>query len=82
MTALEEKLSTLRDGTEAVACVLANWESVLGAIGMASRGVENLNMSQEERQNGNADGNDGKELPVTLVRIPAGEQGDGAAEGS
>ena len=34
--ALEAKLATLRDGTEAVACVLANWDNVLRAIGMAS----------------------------------------------
>lgn len=36
MGALEEKLATLRDGTEAVACVLANWDNVLRAISMAS----------------------------------------------
>ena len=34
--ALEAKLVTLRDGTEAVACVLANWDNVLRAISMAS----------------------------------------------
>ena len=36
MGVLEEKLATLRDGTEAVACVLANWDHVLRAISMAS----------------------------------------------
>lgn len=36
MLALQDKLATLRDGTEAVACVLANWENVLRAISMAS----------------------------------------------
>jgi DASH complex subunit DAD2 len=36
IAALETKLSTLRDGTEAVACVLANWDNVLRAISMAS----------------------------------------------
>jgi DASH complex subunit DAD2 len=36
MSVLEEKLATLRDGTEAVACVLANWDNVLRAISMAS----------------------------------------------
>jgi DASH complex subunit DAD2 len=36
MEILEEKLATLRDGTEAVACVLANWDNVLRAISMAS----------------------------------------------
>ncbi|KAI5278175.1 hypothetical protein KEM52_004776, partial [Ascosphaera acerosa] len=32
MQELEQKLATLRDGTEAVACVMANWSSVLGTI--------------------------------------------------
>ena len=36
MQMLEEKLSTLADGTEAVATVLANWHSVLRAIHLAS----------------------------------------------
>lgn len=36
MQQLEEKLSTLSDGTEAVAAVLGNWNSVLRAIAMAS----------------------------------------------
>lgn len=36
MSALEEKLSTLNDGTEAVAAVLSNWHNVLRAINMAS----------------------------------------------
>ena len=38
MGVLEEKLATLKDGTEAVACVLANWDHVLRAITMASGG--------------------------------------------
>ncbi|RMZ77469.1 hypothetical protein DV738_g4376, partial [Chaetothyriales sp. CBS 135597] len=29
MRVLEEKLATLSDGTEAVACVLANWDNVM-----------------------------------------------------
>ena len=36
MEALEAKLSTLSDGTQAVAAVLANWHNVLQAINMAS----------------------------------------------
>ncbi|KAL3430557.1 DASH complex subunit Dad2-domain-containing protein [Aspergillus tetrazonus] len=36
MEALQAKLETLKDGTEAVACVLANWDNVLRAITMAS----------------------------------------------
>ena len=35
MTELETKLGTLRDGAEAVACVMKNWEGVLGVISMA-----------------------------------------------
>lgn len=43
MNALEQKLSTLRDGTESVACILANWDNVLRAISMAScKSSENL----------------------------------------
>lgn len=42
MGILEEKLATLREGTEAVACVLANWENVLRAISMASSESRNL----------------------------------------
>ncbi|BAE56547.1 unnamed protein product [Aspergillus oryzae RIB40] len=36
MQVLEEKIGTLKDGTEAVACVLANWDNVLRSISMAS----------------------------------------------
>lgn len=36
MQALEEKLGTLRDGTEAVGLVLGNWEGVLRAITLAA----------------------------------------------
>lgn len=36
MEQLEGKLATLADGTQAVATVLANWHTVLGAISMAS----------------------------------------------
>ena len=36
MQQLEEKLSVLSDGTEAVAAVLGNWNSVLRSIHMAS----------------------------------------------
>ncbi|KAJ5587942.1 DASH complex subunit DAD2 [Penicillium hispanicum] len=36
MQALESKIATLKDGTEAVACVLSNWENVLRAISLAS----------------------------------------------
>lgn len=36
MQQLEEKLATLSNGTEAVAAVMANWNTVLRAIHMAS----------------------------------------------
>lgn len=36
MEALEQKLGTLSDGTEAIAVVLGNWHNVLRAINMAS----------------------------------------------
>ncbi|KAI5863356.1 DASH complex subunit Dad2-domain-containing protein [Durotheca rogersii] len=36
MEALEQKLATLSDGTEAIATVLGNWHNVLRAINMAS----------------------------------------------
>ncbi|KOS21933.1 DASH complex subunit dad2 [Escovopsis weberi] len=36
MEALEQKLSTLSDGTEAIAAVVGNWHNVLRAINMAS----------------------------------------------
>ncbi len=36
LAALEQKLGTLRDGTQSVALVLANWDNVLRAISMAA----------------------------------------------
>ncbi|CAI0649104.1 hypothetical protein COL26b_001132 [Colletotrichum chrysophilum] len=57
MEALEQKLSTLSDGTEAIAMVIGNWHNVLGAINMASdEPSENEDHSMP--------------LPQTLVRIP------------
>ena len=69
MSALEGKLATLKDGTEAVACILANWENVLKAISMAS--TKATDVAGSEIREG--------ELPVTLVRIPVreSEEGDG-----
>ncbi|EEA20802.1 DASH complex subunit dad2 [Talaromyces marneffei ATCC 18224] len=60
MQALELKLATLKDGTESIACVLANWQSVLQAINMATKktatSVEALATADSR--------------PATLVRIP------------
>lgn len=36
LSVLETKLSTLKDGAQSVALVLANWDNVLRAIGMAA----------------------------------------------
>jgi DASH complex subunit DAD2 len=89
MSALEQKLSTLRDGTEAVAAVLGNWDGVLGVIGMAGARVQRLAESQGDSQEGDVNVKAEEEmsaeetkqdLPVTLVRIPIGE-GKGTGEG-
>ena len=68
MTTLEEKLATLRDGTEAVSEVLKNWSNVLGVLQMVGSQLPKVV---------NGDGGRGDEavLPGTLVRIPV-EQGD------
>ncbi|KAK4042311.1 DASH complex subunit Dad2-domain-containing protein [Parachaetomium inaequale] len=62
MEALEQKLGTLSDGTEAIALVLSNWHNVLRAINMASAKLPKPAAEPE----------DGEEtpLPQTLVRIP------------
>ncbi|KEF57709.1 uncharacterized protein A1O9_05627 [Exophiala aquamarina CBS 119918] len=80
LAALEAKLGTLRDGTQSVALVLANWENVLRAISMAA--VKVPRPTGDEQVEGERTTNDGKlgsrekntapeqELPVPLVRIP------------
>ncbi|KAF2479968.1 DASH complex subunit Dad2-domain-containing protein [Neohortaea acidophila] len=64
MQQLEQKLATLSDGTQAVAEVLGNWNSVLRAVHMASTKIPRVGKEGE--------GEDGEreELPQTLVRIP------------
>ncbi|KAJ6088281.1 DASH complex subunit DAD2 [Penicillium sp. IBT 16267x] len=64
MQALESKIATLKDGTEAVACVLANWDNVLRAISLASKKAGGLHDPDQTE-----DPND-TSLPATLVRIP------------
>ena len=71
MAQLEEKLVTLGDGTEAVAAVLGNWESVLRAIRMASSGVAGV----VEKRDGETP------LPETLVRVPVAETVAGKGRG-
>ncbi|TWU74075.1 hypothetical protein ED733_004152 [Metarhizium rileyi] len=66
MEALEQKLTTLSDGTGAIAAVLSNWHNVLRAINMAS--------AKLAKPSGDAPMEDAPEpaelLPQTLVRIP------------
>ncbi|UPK98010.1 hypothetical protein LCI18_008945 [Fusarium solani-melongenae] len=66
MEALEQKLSTLSDGTEAIAAVVGNWHNVLRAINMASSKLAKTaaNAPAEESQDETGP------LPQTLVRIP------------
>lgn len=66
MEALEKKLATLSDGTEAIALVLANWHNVLRAINMASTKLPKPSAEQQ----GGASSEDLTPLPQTLVRIP------------
>lgn len=71
MQTLEQKLSTLSDGTEAIAAVLSNWHTVLQAINMASAKIPVPKV---------VDGEDATtissdtQLPQTLVRIPVQEE--------
>lgn len=73
MSTLENKLGTLRDGAEAVACVLQNWEGVMSAIGMASRGAADI----VARKEGEEERSEEESLPTTLVRIPVRREEEG-----
>ncbi|EHY60623.1 hypothetical protein ABEF95_005218 [Exophiala dermatitidis] len=78
LSTLEEKLGTLRDGSQSVALVLANWENVLRAINMAAMKVPKpANVDEDENQDADAagdtrgtSGSSAQDLPVPLVRIP------------
>ncbi|KAF5027770.1 hypothetical protein F66182_100 [Fusarium sp. NRRL 66182] len=65
MEALEQKLSTLSDGTEAIAAVVGNWHNVLRAINMASSKLAKTAADTPE-----APIDSTGPLPQTLVRIP------------
>jgi DASH complex subunit DAD2 len=65
MEALEQKLATLSDGTEAIALVLANWHNVLRAINMASSKLPKPSAAEAAESSGES-----IPLPQTLVRIP------------
>ncbi|PPJ59137.1 hypothetical protein CBER1_03042 [Cercospora berteroae] len=67
MQQLEEKLATLSNGTEAVAAVMANWNTVLRAIHMASAAIPKPKEDNEQQQ---TEPNAEPQLPQTLVRIP------------
>ncbi|RJE25622.1 DASH complex subunit DAD2 [Aspergillus sclerotialis] len=75
MQILEDKIVTLKDGTEAVACVLSNWNNVLRAISMASSLVKPPRPKEPTMRNSSAIDEeimqDDSRLPSTLVRIPA-----------
>ncbi|UNI24798.1 DASH complex subunit dad2 [Purpureocillium takamizusanense] len=62
MEALERKVSTLSNGTEAIATVMGNWHNVLRAINMAS--------SKLAKPSSDAEREPTDDLPQTLVRIP------------
>ncbi|KAL9021127.1 MAG: hypothetical protein Q9185_001666 [Variospora sp. 1 TL-2023] len=88
MQTLEEKLSALSDGTEAVAVVLSNWHTVLQAINMASGTSQicpaitpiDLYAAAKIPKPKIPEGGDattispGTTLPQTLVRIPAEQE--------
>ncbi|KAL2265385.1 hypothetical protein VTJ83DRAFT_6485 [Remersonia thermophila] len=67
MEALEQKLATLSDGTEAIAVVLSNWHNVLRAINMASA---KLPQPAAATAAAAEPAGAGAALPETLVRIP------------
>ncbi|KAL4905677.1 hypothetical protein BDW74DRAFT_151772 [Aspergillus multicolor] len=75
MEALQAKLGTLRDGTEAVAYVLANWDNVLRAITMASTKLATLDRVPGQQPTIDEQGDVSIELPLpaTLVRIPTSQ---------
>lgn len=83
MQQLEEKLSTLSTGTEAVAAVMGNWHNVLRAVHMAS-GKSSSTMfasfmsvtdahsilASIPKPKGEEEQENVEQLPQTLVRIP------------
>ncbi|CAF9913051.1 hypothetical protein IMSHALPRED_000893 [Imshaugia aleurites] len=73
MQALEEKLSTLSEGTEAVAAVLSNWHNVLRAINMASMKIPKPSQAENGEKPSDSSG---IPLPQTLVRIPIESQSE------
>ena len=62
MGTLEEKLATLRDGTEAVSEVLKNWSNVMGVLRMVGGQLGKVAVQEKQMEE--------DRLPGTLVRIP------------
>ncbi|KAE8147086.1 DASH complex subunit Dad2-domain-containing protein [Aspergillus avenaceus] len=82
MQALEQKIGTLKDGTEAVACVLANWDNVLRAISMASSAAKLTSIGRPTEQDPVLGGDvmNKSHMPATMVRIPAEKEMSGGSE--
>ncbi|EFQ98936.1 hypothetical protein MGYG_01949 [Nannizzia gypsea CBS 118893] len=82
LEALEAKLATLQNGAEAVACIMANFDSVLKVINMAASGLPQAK-NQESPSNANQqegakeEDNVKDSLPVPLVRILLEQQAQG-----
>jgi DASH complex subunit DAD2 len=76
MQVLETKIGTLKHGTEAVACVLANWDNVIRAISMASTKAAVSISTKDQSSSVETDHNlmVERRLPATLVRIPVEER--------
>ncbi|KAJ4857678.1 DASH complex subunit dad2 domain-containing protein [Trichoderma breve] len=66
MEALEQKLTTLSDGTEVIAAVVGNWHNVLRAISMASSKLAKTAAEPATEEASTS----AVQLPQTLVRIP------------
>jgi len=74
MEALQQKLATLSDGTEAVADVLSNWHNVLRAINMASMKIPKPKEDSDIVNGDSIQKETEVPLPQTLVRIPTQPQ--------
>ncbi|ODQ81130.1 hypothetical protein BABINDRAFT_12389 [Babjeviella inositovora NRRL Y-12698] len=59
---LQEKLSTMADGTEALSLVLSNWDSIIQSVSLASMGL--MKYSENDYEN-----EEEPPLPETLVRM-------------
>ncbi|KAI5813384.1 DASH complex subunit Dad2-domain-containing protein [Pyronema omphalodes] len=85
LSELEEKLVTLADGTEAVAAVLSNWQTILRTIALASTAIPQPKEEikddpftntppAKEQEDGFPKDDNGVPMPHVLVRIPVEDQ--------